>query len=201
MFEPKNCKAYLGSIRNITEALTSTLDVGEVLRQIVRLTAEATGAKGCALRLLDERTRQLVLSAAWGLSENYLTKGPIDVDHSIAACMKGESVHIQDVKNDPRIQYPKHAEAEGIVSLLSVPMVLMNRVVGVLRLYASESRHYAEEELEFVRTLAGLGTLAIEHARLYSRLKADHESLIKDFHAWFESSLHPHTGPADTAKL
>ncbi len=190
MFDPGNVKACLGVIRGITGELTSTLDMAEVLQHIVRLTAEATSVKGCALRLLNEKSRRLELSAAWGLSQNYLEKGPIDVDHSIAACMKGEIVHILDAENDPRIQYPAHAQAEGIVSMLSVPMVLMDRVVGVLRLYASEARRYTEAEIEFVRTLADLGTLALEHARLYSSLKADHESLIEDFQTWFETSVY-----------
>ena len=187
MFESGNCKQVLSILRKITGELTSTLEVQEVLQHIARLTAEATKSRGCALRLLADKTRRLELSAAWGLSENYLSKGPLDVDHSLAACMKGEIVHILDAKSDLRVQYPQDAEKEGIASMLSVPVVLRDKVIGVLRLYTSEPRHFAEEELEFVHTLADLGALAIEHARLYSSLKADHESLIEDFHTWFET--------------
>jgi len=190
MFESGDCKTCLRIVRKISHELTSTLDVGEVLDNIVRLTAGATKSKGCALRLLNERTKVLDLSAAWGLSQNYLTKGPLDVDHSIAACMKGEVIYVEDAGSDPRMQYPDHAKSEGIVSMLSVPMVLRERFVGVLRIYSAQKRKYAEEEVEFVRTLADLGTLAIEHARLYSQLKADHQSLIEDFHSWFESGVH-----------
>jgi len=185
-----NLKVCLGIIRKITGELTSTLDVEEVLQNIVRLTAEATGVKGCALRLLDEKAKRFELSANWGLSQKYLAKGPIDAQHSLAACMKGEIVHIPDAAGDKRVQYPEAAKEEGIASMLSVPMVLMNRVVGVLRLYTAEPRNFSEEELEFVRALADLGTLAIEHARLYSGLKADHTSLIEDFHSWFEASVY-----------
>src|SRR3989338_8869544 len=146
MPESGETKAYLEAIRKVTGELTSTLDVGEVFREVVRLTAGATGAKGSALRLLDERTQRLELSASWGLSAAYLAKGPIDGAHSLSGGMKGEIVHIRDV------------------------------------------RAYPEEEMEFLRALADLGALAIEHARLYSNLKADHESLIGEFHTWFESS-------------
>ena len=78
-------------------------------------------------------------------------------------------------------------------------MVSRNGVVGVLRLYASERRSFPAAELEFVRTLADLGTLAIEHARLYSRLKADHDSLIEDFHVWFETSVYKPAGEAESS--
>jgi signal transduction protein with GAF and PtsI domain len=134
MKEPEEFSASrLEIIRNITGELTSTLDLDEVLRLIVRLTADAMGAKGAAVRLLREATQEFRLSASWGLSHAYLSKGPIVAESSIAACMKGEVVHIPDVKNDPRIQYPVHAGDEGIVSILSVPMMMMSRVVGVLR--------------------------------------------------------------------
>ncbi|MBI2132037.1 MAG: GAF domain-containing protein [Candidatus Tectomicrobia bacterium] len=191
-------KAYLEAIRKVTGELTSTLDVGEVLRDVVRLTAEATNARGSALRLLDERTHRLELSASWGLSAGYLAKGPIDGGQSLSACMGGEIVHIRDVRTDPRVQYPREAEAEGIASMLSVPMALRGKVIGVVRLYSAESRAYSEEEMEFLRALADLGALAIEHARLYSSLKADHESLIGEFHAWFESSVYPPEGAPKT---
>ena len=194
MPESGETKAYLEAIRKVTGELTSTLDVGEVFREVVRLTAGATGAKGSALRLLDERTQRLELSASWGLSAAYLAKGPIDGAHSLSGGMKGEIVHIRDVRTDPRVQYPQEAAAEGIASMLSVPMVLRGRVIGVVRLYSGESRAYSEEEMEFLRALADLGALAIEHARLYSSLKADHESLIGEFHAWFESSVYSPEG-------
>lgn len=190
MFSIGNCQVCLGGIRKITGELTSTLEFKEVLHHIVRLTSEAMRVKGCALRLLNEKTRKFELSAAWGLSQVYLAKGSIDANHSIVACMEGEIVQIQDVTTDLRIQYPEAAKSEGIVSMLSVPMVLKNRVVGVLRLYTSELRNFKSEELEYIQTLADLGTLALEHARLYSGLKADHSSLVEDFHHWFEESVY-----------
>lgn len=192
MTEPNARSASrLEIIRNITGELTSTLDVDEVLRLIIRLVAEAMAVKGGAVRLLRGGTSEYRLSASWGLSHAYLSKGPIVAESSIAACMMGEVVHIPDVKNDPRIQYPLHAEDEGIVSILSVPMMMMNKVVGVLRLYLAEAREFTVEDIEFVRTLADLGSLALEHARLYSSLKDQHHSLIEDYHTAFERTVYP----------
>ncbi len=190
MFELEKIKVCFEIFSRITRELTSTLDDSEVLDHIARLTAEATGAKGCAVRVLNEKTRLFELSAVWGLSQAYLTKGPVDADHSLAACLKGEIVHIENTATDPRVQYPEDARAEGIVSILSVPMEMSDRVIGVLRLYTSEPRSFSEDELAFVCALADLGVLVLHHARLYSGLKGDHDSLIENFHTWFEAGMH-----------
>ncbi|MDA0999169.1 MAG: GAF domain-containing protein [bacterium] len=190
MPQPDNSHECLKVIRKISSELTSTLGFGEVLRYIARTTAETMEVKGCALRLVNKKTNELLLASSWGLSEEYLAKGPLHADHSLSACMEGETVHIPDVANDPRIEYPENARSAGIVSMLSVPMTSRNEIVGALRLYAATPRNFSEEEIEFVRTLADLGTLAIEHARLYSNLEKDHKSLIENFHHWFESSVY-----------
>ncbi|MEK6712283.1 MAG: hypothetical protein AABZ64_17080, partial [Nitrospinota bacterium] len=103
MLRAGDAKACLQAIRKVTGELTSTLDVKEVLRDVVRITADVAGAKGSALRLLDGRTGRLELSAAWGLSESYLAKGPIDGGRGLADCMKGQIVHFRDVRTDPRV--------------------------------------------------------------------------------------------------
>ena len=190
MFDPKNIKGCFEVFSRITKELTSKLDDTEVLKDIARLTAEATGAKGCAVRVLNEKTRVFELSAVWGLSQEYLTKGPLDADHSLSACMKGEIVQIENTQNDPRVQYPEDAKAEGIVSMLSVPMMLADKVIGVLRLYTSEQRTFSEDEIAFVRALSDLGVLALDYVRLYSGLKGDHDSLIENFQTWFDAGMH-----------
>ena len=169
MIRLRSSPSQLDIIHKITAELTSTLDFQDVLHQIIRMTAEAMNVKGVALRLLEEKSRQFNLAAAWGLSEEYLDKGPVIADASIAEGMVGDIVHIPNVTSDARIQYPSQAAAEGIVSILSVPMVLMNKTVGILRLYTGELRHFSDEESKFVRTLTNLGVLAIGHAKSISR--------------------------------
>jgi signal transduction protein with GAF and PtsI domain len=182
-------KSIIGTIRTISSALVDTLDVSEVLQQIVCLTVEELSVKGCAIRLLNPRSRQFDLSASWGLSQNYLEKGPIEADKSIEPCMNGEVVQIPDVSCDPRIQYPEEAKAEGIVSVLSLPMVKRDKTIGVFRIYASEFRQYADDEIDLLLTLADLGTLTLEHARLFSILKQAHDSLAEDFQNWFNDGI------------
>jgi GAF domain-containing protein len=56
----------------------------------------------------------------------------------------------------------------------------------VLRLYIAERRNFSEDENEFIAGLADMGGIAIDNARMYDHLKADHERLIADVHQWFD---------------
>ncbi len=179
--------SYFQTFRETCRVLTSTLDIGEVIQLIARLTAEAARVKGCTIRLLNEKERRLNLIASHGLSERYLQKGPIDVDRSLTESLKGVPVRIRDVTTDARVQYPSEAQAEGIASMLSVPMFLKGNVIGVLRLYSESPRDFPEEEVEFASALAELGAIALENARLYSSLRDQHENLMGDFTTWFET--------------
>ena len=121
------------------------------------------------------------------MSEAFLKKGPLSADKSLAESLKGVPVQIRDVATDPRVQYPKELQAEEIASILSVPMVLKESVIGVLRLYSEISRDFREEEIGFATALAELGAIALENARLYSQLKDEHDTLKTDFSTWFEA--------------
>ena len=86
----------------------------------------------------------------------------------------------------PRVQYPDEAKNEGIASIFSVPISVKGHIIGVLRIYMSEMRDLIEDEIEFITGLADMGGIAIDNARMYDHLKADHESLIAETHQWFE---------------
>jgi hypothetical protein len=64
--------------------------------------------RGCTVRLLDPKTQKLYLAQSFGLSEEFLHKGPVDAQKSIAENMAGKIVVIDDVITDPRLQYRTH---------------------------------------------------------------------------------------------
>jgi GAF domain-containing protein len=122
------------------------------------------------------------LVANYGLSDRYLHKGPVEADKSIAAAMTGKPVSIYDVRTDPQAQYPQEAAAEGISSILSVPISLKNNIIGVLRIYTRACREFTEEEISFVSTLAEQAGLAMENARMFQKLKGDYEAITSDMY-------------------
>jgi signal transduction histidine kinase len=170
------------SLYDIAKAVTSTLNLTEVLNTIARLATKAMNGKGCSIRLLHEERRQLWVGAAFGLSEEYLAKGPVDLDKSLVdrGALRGKPVAILDVTKDPGFQYPEEAKKEGIRSVLCVPLTVRETPIGVLRLYTGEIHRFTDEEIDFLSTLASQGAVAIENARTYQRLE-DLEQAKSDF--------------------
>jgi GAF domain-containing protein len=136
--------------------------------------------KACAVRLLDPRTGQLQYSAGYGLSGDYLAKGPVDVEHSPidSEALRGAPVIIPDVSEDSRFQYKEAAKREGIVSVLCVPLEVHGRAIGVMRVYTSEQCTFHEDDIQFLTVLASLSALAIENASLYDSLKRSYDGVM-----------------------
>ena len=169
---------YLSAFVNITRAMSSSLELQQVLHQIVKSTCETTGSKGCTLMLLDEGGDQLEVESSYGLSEQYLGKGPLSADKSIFDTLKGKPVIIEDAGSDPRVQYPLEAKQEGIASIVSLPIILRETVIGVLRLYTAVPCRFTEDDIDFLSAIAMHSGLAIENAKMYEHVKMDYRRLI-----------------------
>jgi len=155
-----------------SRAVSSSLNLSQVLSTIVRQATEGMRVKASSIRLLDEDRRFLEVSAAYGLSDAYLTKGKVDPQRGEMdrLTLQGKPVDLLDATVDPRFQYPEEARKEGIRSVLSVPMMLLDRAIGVLRVYTGEVRHFTKEETEFLTALASQGATAIQNARAFRQL-------------------------------
>lgn len=175
---------YYNSLYEIAAAVNSAGAPESVLRSIVESVAKALEAKGCSLMLLTPDRRLLFHTAAYGLSDWYLRKGPVSADKSIAEALEGRPVSVVDATEDDRIQYRKQAGQEGIASILSVPVLLREEVVGVMRVYTAKPRDFANADIYFVGAVANLGAIALENARLYDSVKKDYESLRRDLAEW-----------------
>ena len=171
---------YLKVIREAAKALTSTLHIQEILDLIVNKTVENLKVKACSIRLASPKSKTLNVVCSKGLSDQYLNKGPVATDQSIAATMMGEVVWIEDAKRDSRAQYPNEAEKEGIASILSVPIILQEKVIGAMRLYTSSPRRFNDFEVEFAQSMAEFGAIALENARLHRSLQEDYQAVIDD---------------------
>ena len=173
-------KDYYTALYQAALTISSSLELSDVLQSVVKSITEAMQVKACVLRLLDQRTSQLQLSAVYGLSSGYLAKGPVDVEHSPidSEALRGKNVFIPDVSNDTRFQYKEAAKREGIVSVLCVPLEVHGEAIGVLRVYTKEPTTFHEDDIQFLSVLASLAALAIENANLYENLKNSYEGVM-----------------------
>ena len=156
----------------ITKAISHSREPEEVVLMTVESIKTALGAKGCSLFLINRKTDELGLAAAYGLSDEYINKGPVSALHSIAQSLEDGPVAIYDVMDDPRIQYPEEAQKEGIASLLSVPIVVGGNLIGAMRVYTSEPWEFTLEDVNFVQALAQIAGMAINMAKHTKGLKS-----------------------------
>jgi len=180
---------YYNTLYQITKTITSTLDLEEALKLIVEQTAKAMNVKACSIRLLEEDKKTLRISAAYGLSEDYLKKGPVEIDKSPidAEVLKGNIVTIKDATIDPKFQYPAEVQKEGIRSVLCVPLQVKDRIIGVMRIYTAKVHNFTQAEIEFLSALASSAAIAIENAKLYDLLRKNYNRLYNDFMQWYDS--------------
>jgi GAF domain-containing protein len=169
MYEKQSKEArYLQTLQEIATAVSSTLSVQEVMDLIVKKIAGALNTDAATIRLLDISRKRLELVAAYGLSERYLSKGPVDAERSVADALDGRPVAILDVSTDNRIVYKSEATEEGIRSLLVIPMTFRGSVIGVLRVLTKNPRTFHEDEIAFATALAEQAAIAIEYAKAFS---------------------------------
>ncbi len=156
--------AYLQALSEATMTGDSTTDIQRVLDSIVENVGKAVVAKACSLALLTPDKKFLRHMAAFGLSEEYVRKGRVSADRSISDALQGNAVAILDTANDSRVQYPEEANKEGIVSILSVPIMLKDDPIGVLRVYTNQQRNFTDGDIQFVKTAANMGAVALKNA-------------------------------------
>jgi signal transduction histidine kinase len=158
---------------SIAQKLNSNLASEDVLNTIVEDLANAADAKGTSLMLLTPDKKQLLHTVAYGLSDWYVRKGPVRVDDSIKETLEGRPVAIKDGTSDPRVQYREQTEKEGIISVLSLPLMVRGEVIGIVRIYTNEPREFTPAEVEFFSALANLGAIALERATVHESIDRD----------------------------
>ena len=156
---------YSQSLYDVAAAITSARTREDVLQSIVENVAKAMNARGCSLMLLTPDRTMLLHTAVYGLSRWYVNKGRVSADKSISDALKGKATAILDATTDKRIQYKLEAKREGVASILSSPMMLRDEIIGVIRVYTGEPRHFTRDDFTFIGTVANLGAIALEHTR------------------------------------
>ncbi len=160
------------TLLNVTKAISHSKDPEEIALMTVESIKTALNVKGCSLFLFNRKTNELELATAFGLSDEYINKGPVSALRSIAQSLDEGPVAIYDVMDDPRIQYPEEAQKEGIASLLSVPIVFGGNLIGAMRVYTAEPWEFTLEDVNFVHALAQIAGAAISMARYIRGLKS-----------------------------
>lgn len=169
----------LEAISNVSKMITSNLYLEEILRLIVTVTAEIMNSKICSLMLIDEKTSELVLKATQSMSDIYNKKPNLKIGEGIAGkvALENKPMAVYDLSNEPEYKYKDIAAKEALTSLLSVPLAVKGRVIGVLNNYTSTPHKFTNDEINILTTVSNQAAIVIENAELMVQTKIVQDEL------------------------
>jgi len=161
----------LDTLSQVSETVASDRLIDDVLQLIVTMTAQMMNSKICSIMLVDESTGELGIAATQSLSNAYRRKPSLKLGQSISGRVVKErrSMYVPDVTKEGGYYYRDLAKNEGLCSLLSVPMMSKDKVVGVVNTYSSAHRTFTTEETKIMQAIANQAAVAIEHTRLLDK--------------------------------
>jgi len=173
----------------ISQSITSTLVLDEVLDSIVNFSMEMMHALRCELRLVDQTGNFLETRASRGLSKSFLSATPIRVGEGLLGSVVQNKLPISvvDVRKDPRTKYLSLTKRERLAGLLAVPILQRNVPIGVITVYTSKPRDFSQNEIDLLSTFASQASVAIENARLYAKMKDQYLSMVAALAAAIET--------------
>jgi signal transduction histidine kinase len=180
LYEQLRLKVHLfESLASVSRTINSTLNLDEALQAITREAGVLMHARTCSLMMLDESREWLDLRASYGAGEAYINKPRLAVGDSLLGVVvrRKKPMQVANVQESSRYQHVEVARCEGLVSLLSVPLIFAGQAIGTLSIYMGRSYSFSNEEISILSALAELSAIAIEKARLYERVVDVEEQL------------------------
>ncbi len=176
----------LRTLSAVSEAITSNLYLEELLQLFVAVIAQTLGYKICTVMLVNEENQELIIKATQSESSDYRKKPNPKIGESIAgrAVAEGKVITVLDVKNERDYGFPDVAQKAGLCSMASVPLMVHNRVIGVLNCYTDKPHIFSKEEIAILRAMGTQAALAIEHAKLMVRA-----AVIQEMHHRVKNNL------------
>ena len=180
LYERSRIRAELfESLITVGQAINSTVDLDDALTAITREACSLMSARTSALQLLDESGELLALGASHGAGEAYLNKPDVVVSESFLGSVvnRMRPLQIENIQISNTYQQQNIAREEGLVALLSVPLVFGGSAIGTLNIYKADPYVFSNDEIRIAMALAELSAIAIEKARLLDRIVESEELL------------------------
>ncbi len=163
---------YIKAISKVGRALGTTIERDKLLQMIVKSAVDTMhGKAACLFLATDEKKDQYAAVAQTGLSKSYVHSAPGGMAPTMKLLKKDGFIHYRDAAKDERVLNKESKVKEGIGSILVVPVLVQDDMMGSLALYTAGIRDFSEKEIEFLTVLAEQGGMAVEKAQLIERLR------------------------------
>ena len=163
--------SYYSALKQINKVANSALSLKRICNSIGKSAAKAVQANGCRILALNPQKEYLITVGAYGLSDIYLKKGPLDVRKSLSDILDGKVVFIANAAKDERVQYPETALKQRISSILGIPVLDKGEAVGEIRIYTREPHQFSEADRSFLLSVADVCAVVFQRAELHQLLE------------------------------
>lgn len=177
----------LHSLYQVTSSLSSTLETKRLIDLITIHAADYMQAAGAQILMWDKEYEKFTTQAAYHLGEDFISSLNLDMNSwSARETMEGHTIIVGNLAEDDRLDIRENAMKAGINSLVSIPLKLVGRVMGILQVYCRRPRSFTAEEIEFLTALANHGAVALENAQMHEHFKSEYDRLVDDIYVWHD---------------
>jgi sigma-B regulation protein RsbU (phosphoserine phosphatase) len=160
----------------VADVVNTTLDLDTTLRRVAELVRKVIDYEIFAILLVNEKAQDLRIRFQVGYAREIAERIKVKIGDGVTgvAAQRREAILVDDVS--------KHLEyisvVPGVRSELAIPLIVKNRVIGVLNLEAQEANRFTEEHKRLLTLIASRMAVGIENARLYTRTTRQARTLV-----------------------
>ena len=172
-YRQRGAAAELTFLRRLLANSAAADDHQSLLRAVIDEAREATRSDVCSLYLWEPEPAELVLTATNGLSRDGIGKVRLRLGQGVtgAVAEQGRPLSVPDVRLEPRFEWVPGLDQEEFLSMLSVPVLVGDRLVGVLNVQTSEVRRHRPDEVELLMAIGGHVAGIIQRSALLDELR------------------------------
>jgi phosphoserine phosphatase RsbU/P len=160
----------------VADVVNTTLDLDTTLRRVAELVRKVIDYEIFAILLLNEKTQELRFRFSLGHTPEVAERLRIKVGDGVTglAAQRREAILVGDVASDPKYI----SAVPNVRSELAVPLIVKNRIIGVIDIESQKVNHFTEEHKRLLTLIGSRMAVGIENARLYTRTTRQARTLL-----------------------
>jgi diguanylate cyclase (GGDEF)-like protein len=162
----------MSALFNLNQAMASSLELEVLFDRMIEVLKDLLHCNLIVLSTYNPVNEELVVRKSFGINQEDLQGMVFQLDEGITGkvAMSRETIYIQDVSADGRnLNYKGCSKSEG--SLISVPLVIKDRLAGVLNLHKHQTDAFTPGDLKLVQAIANQAAVAIDNSQLYEQAR------------------------------
>ncbi|MDO8683203.1 MAG: SpoIIE family protein phosphatase, partial [Armatimonadota bacterium] len=161
----------LSALRYVTEAITASLDLREILQTLARLSCDVMKAHACAIMMMDN-SGQLTISEAHNISSQVWDLCACRIGEPVSGIAAAEKrpIPCRDMPADyPDLKIARYARDHGLHGFLSVPLISGREAIGTIDVWMEEPCDFTAYQMDLLSSIAAHAAMAIQNARLFGK--------------------------------